>query len=57
MKDVQDGLADPKEIMDAIQSIKEGIITELRRYRIAESMPVFKQRIEVELKSMKIEER
>ena len=57
MKDVQDGLADPKEIMEAIQSIKEGIITELRRYRIAESMPVFKQRIEVELKSMKIEER
>ena len=53
MMRVQHGLADPKEIMDVLQQIKEGLITEMKKYKQLEKHEGFKESVRAQMMELK----
>ena len=57
MKQIHNHMTDPKQIMTAMMSIKEGLMVELKKYRKAESNKGFTKRLEQALLTMTKEQR
>ena len=53
MTRIQQEVADPKQIMDVLQQIKEGLIQEMQRYRYLEKHQQFNERIKAEILDLK----
>ena len=57
MQEVQSNCYDPKELMDTLLEVKEGIIKQFMRYRKADKTPEFRKGLTLELSRMSEEQR